>query len=313
MADNKKKENPSKARSHKEESIRQRAASLVTEDTAFTIVEAYKTARTNIIFSLGTTKGCKKIVVTSANPGEGKTTTTLNLAIVFAQTDAKVLVIDADLRKPRIYRHLQLERKGGLSDVLCDFIDVESAIHHVDKYGIDCITSGQIPPNPAELLSSDAMGELLDKLSERYDYIFIDTPPSTIVTEAAVLSRFVNGVIIVARQNYTIFESLAKARENLLFADAKILGYILNDISAKKYGYGRYYYRNYRSYGYGYGYNDGRYGYGYGHYGYQYGYGYGENRKSNSAENDNAQKAASSFSADLKNKSIKLINKIFKK
>lgn len=252
----------------KEESIKQRSATLVDDKTAFTIVESYKTARTNIIFTLGTAPGCKRVAVTSANPGEGKTTTVLNLAIVFAQTGAKVLVIDADLRKPRIYRHLQLDKKDGLSDVLCNFIDVDKAIHKIDQFGIDCITSGQIPPNPTELLSSDAMGGLLDKLSERYDYIFIDTPPSTIVTEAAVLSRFVNGVIVVVRQDYTIHESLEKARENLLFADAKILGYILNDISAKKYGYGRYYYRNYR-------YNYGKHGYGgYGGYGgYEYSYG----------------------------------------
>ncbi len=285
MSKNDEKRNSSASKSRKEESIRQRAATLVDGDTAFTIVEAYKSARTNIIFTLGATKGCKRIVITSANPGEGKTTTVLNLAIVFAQTGARVLVIDADLRKPRIYRHLQLDKKDGLSDVLCGFIDVDEAIHNVERFGIDCITSGQIPPNPAELLSSDAMGEMLDKLSERYDYIFIDTPPSTIVTEAAVLSRFVHGVIIVARQNYTIHESLEKARENLLFADAKILGYILNDISAKKYGYGRYYYRSYR-YSYG--------KYGYGGYGYSYNYGYGDNakKKTDSDAQPEAQKSS---------------------
>lgn len=263
--------------SRKEESIKQRSATLVTDKTPFTVVESYKTARTNIIFTLGNTPECKKIVVTSANPGEGKTTSALNLAIVFAQTGAKVLIIDADLRKPRIYRHLQLDKKDGLSDILCNFIDVDKAVHHIEQFGIDCITSGQIPPNPTELLSSDAMGEMLDKLSERYDYIFIDTPPSTIVTDAAVLSRFVHGVIVVVRQDYTIHESLEKARENLLFADAKILGYILNDISAKKYGYGKYYYRSYR-------YNYGKHGYGgYGDYGYSYGssysYGYSDTQK----------------------------------
>lgn len=301
------KDKSSQAQNRKEESIIRRSSSLIDENTPFTVVEAYKSARTNIIFSLGTTQGCKKIVITSANPGEGKTTTTLNLAIVFAQTGAKVLVIDADLRKPRIDRHLQIDKKGGLSDILCNFIDIESAIHHIEKFGIDCITSGQIPPNPAELLSSDAMGELLDSLSEKYDYILIDTPPSTIVTEAAVLSRFVHGVIIVARQDYTIYESLDKARENLLFADAKILGYILNDIPSKSYGYGRYYYRSYRYKSGGYG-----YGYGYGGYGYGgYGYGYGSNAKK-TAENDNndnnnkdTQPAAS--------KKQSLLNKIFKK
>ncbi len=262
------KNNKAKVHSRKEESIQQRSASLLNDDTAFAVVEAYKAARTNIIFALGTSKGCKRIIITSANPGEGKTTTTLNLAIAFAQMDAKVLVIDGDLRKPRVYRHLQLERKGGLSDILCDLIDVKEAIHHCENHGIDCITSGQIPPNPAELLGSEAMGKLLDYLSETYDYIFIDTPPVTIVTEASVMAKYVNGVIVVARQNYTIHESLIKARENLLFAKAKILGYILNDITTPRYGYGRYY-RNYGSYHYNYeyGYSDDRsrrYGYYYG-------------------------------------------------
>ena len=275
------KKNNSQKKSHKQKSIEQRSSTLLTSGTPFSITEAYKAARTNITFALGTSKGCKRIIITSANPSEGKTTTTLNIAIAFAQTDAKVLVIDGDLRKPRIYRHLQLERKGGLSDVLCGFIDVDTAIHTCEPYGIDCITSGQIPPNPAELLASEAMGNLLDTLSERYDYIFIDTPPVTIVTEAAVLARYSNGVIIVARQNFTIHESLSKARENLLFADAKILGYILNDVVTGRYNYGRYY-RGYSSYTYeyGYGYGDAysyKYGYKYGgRYGYKYGGRYGK-------------------------------------
>jgi len=270
----KNKTNITSKNSRKEESIRHRSSSLITKDTAFTIVEAYKAARTNLVFSLGASKGCKRIIITSANPGEGKTTTTLNLAIAFAQMDAKVLVLDGDLRKPRIYRHLQLERKNGLSDVLCGLIDLEQAIHHCPEQGIDCITSGQIPPNPAELLSSDAMGTLLERLSERYDYIFIDTPPVTIVTEAALMARFAHGVVIVARQNYTIHESLMKARENLNFADAKILGYILNDVSTGKYGYGRYYYRGYSSYNYSYGY--GEHGYGDKYYSYEYSNRYGK-------------------------------------
>ena len=297
--------NTSKPKSRKEESIQQRSQSLLNKDTAFTIVEAYKSARTNIIFALGASKGCKRIIITSANPGEGKTTTTLNLAIAFAQMDAKVLVIDGDLRKPRIYRHLQLERKGGLSDVLCELIEIDDAIHHCEEYGIDCITSGQIPPNPAELVSSEAMGKILDRLSERYDYIFIDTPPVTVVTEAAVMARFVNGVVIVARQNYTIHESLMKARENLLFADAKILGYILNDISAGRYSYGRYYYNGYSSYSYEYGYGDDSYSYGkrYSYrYGNRYGYKYGNDEDAYSkADNAEAQKPVS------------LLDKIFKK
>lgn len=282
---------------HKEESIQRRTSSLLTEDTPFRITESYKAARTNITFALGASKGCKKIIITSANPGEGKTTTTINLSIAFAQTGAKVLVIDGDLRKPRIYRHLQIERKNGLSDVLCGFVDVDTAIHHCEPYGIDCITSGQIPPNPAELLASEAMGNLLDVLSEKYDYIFIDTPPVTIVTEAAVLSKFANGVIIIARQNYTIHESIAKARENLLFANAKILGYILNDISQGRYHYGQYYYHGYSSYSYEYGYGDEE-NTGYGKkYKDEYGYSYKDNK--NEKNKHKKEKGVFTFLKDL--------------
>lgn len=261
----------------KEESIAHRSATLLNSQTSFAITEAYKSARTNIIFSLsGTGNGCKKVIVTSANPGEGKTTTCLNIAITFAQTGAKVLVIDADLRKPRIYRHLGLERKNGLSDVLCGLIDISTAIHHCSAQNIDCITSGQIPPNPAELLSSKEMGIVLDTLSQNYDYIFIDTPPVTMVTEAAAMAKFVHGVIVVARQNYTIHEMVAKAREALEFADAKILGFILNDVNPNGYGYGRLY--SYR-YGYRYRYGGYKYGYKYGGYGYGgYGYSYGDKK-----------------------------------
>ena len=267
--------NIKKANKVRESATTRRSNTLLSDSKDFMVNEAYKTARTNIIFSLNAEKGCKKIIITSASPAEGKTTTCLNLAIAFAQTDAKVLVIDADLRKPRIYRHLSIERENGLSDVLCGMCDVDTAIKHCEKQNIDCITSGQIPPNPAELLSSAEMGELLDKLGERYDYIFIDTPPVTVVTEAAAMAKFGSGVILVVRQNNTIHESIKRARNSLLLTNAKILGFVLNDIdySAYSYGrYGKYNYRTARKYGYGYG---NGYGYGYGGYGYGYGKGYG--------------------------------------
>ena len=166
---------------------------VLDENTDFLVREAYNTTRTNIIYSLGSEKGCKKIIVTSASPHEGKTTTSLNIAITFAQTEARVLVIDADLRKPRIYRHLGLTREDGLSDLLCGLIDIDKAIKHSDAHNLDCITSGHIPPNPTELLSSSEMGNILEKLSERYDYIFIDTPPVTVVTEAVAMAKICFG------------------------------------------------------------------------------------------------------------------------
>ncbi len=244
-------------------------AAILDENTDFLVREAYNATRTNIIYSIGSERGCKKIMITSASPHEGKTTTSLNVAIAFAQTEARVLIIDADLRKPRINRYLGLTRENGLSDLLCGLIDTEQAIKHSDKYKMDCITSGHIPPNPTELLTSSEMGNLLEKLSEKYDYIFIDTPPVTVVTEAAAMARYVSGVVFVVRQNSTISESLNRARTSIQMANAKILGYILNDVSTASYSYGGY----------------GRYGSSKHSYSYRYGYGYGYGDKEKEENN----------------------------
>lgn len=263
----------------REAHTRKRINTLLSNNSSFATTEAYKAIRTNIIFTLGTEhSGCKKIIITSAIPGEGKTTTCLNLAIAFAQTGSCVLVIDGDLRKPRIYRHLGLEKDNGLSDLLCGMLDLKDAIKKCEKHGIDCITSGQIPPNPVELMASSKMGETMEKLSEMYDYIFIDTAPVTVVTDATAIVNYVDGVVVVARQNYTIHESLQRAIANLKFADVKILGYILNDVTAGSQRYGAY-----RRYGYG------RYGYGYG-YGYSYDYGYDYGDKVSDGKEDKKKK-----------------------
>lgn len=260
--------NVKKANKRQNSAIERRANTLLTDVTDFATKEAYKTARTNIRFSLSSGDGCKKVIVTSASPGEGKTTTCLNLAIAFAQTDARVLIIDADLRKPRINRHLSIGRENGLSDRLGKLIDTNTAIKRCERHNLDCITAGQIPPNPAELLSSKEMELLLEELSESYDYIFIDTPPVTVVTEAAAMAKCVDGVILILRQNHTISESVERARANLKLANAKILGYVLNGVDSQTYGYGAYgsgtvnhytgygdnsrTYRKYESYQYGY-------------------------------------------------------------
>lgn len=239
---------------------------ILSDDTSFVIRENYKTARTNIIFSVsGINKnGCKFIAITSANPGEGKTTTTLNLAITFALTGARVLAIDGDLRKPRMHRYLNLKKDIGLSSVLSQQIDLDKAIHKNVRPGLDVLPSGELPPNPAELLSSETMKELIEKLSEKYDYVFFDTPPVTVVTDAAALSPLVDGVIIIVRQNYTDHESLSIAINLLNIAKTKILGFFVNDASKNRggYSYSRYRYKYGSKYSYRYGY---RYDY---HYGY---------------------------------------------
>jgi len=213
---------------------------IINDQTSFEIIEAYKASRTNIMFSLNKEKGCKKVVITSPTSGEGKTTTCINLGYTFAETGAKVLVIDSDLRAPRLHKYLKLENKKGLSNILAGFNTVDECIVHSDRGNFDCLTSGPIPPNPVELVSMDAMPELLEEMEKRYDYIFIDTPPLNIVTEALILSKYSTGVIVVTRQKYTMYKMLEKAINSLKFADAHIIGFVMNDVEDNKYAYGGY-------------------------------------------------------------------------
>lgn len=227
---------------------------IVTAESSFHVKEAYKAARTNTMFSL-TGQGCKKIVITSSFPGEGKSTTCLNMAITFAQTGVKVLVLDADLRKPTVHYKLDVVNGTGLSHLISGFATLEEAIIPTSHANLDMITAGHIPPNPAELLASDSMGELLDKLEEKYDYIFIDTPPLNVVTDATVLSSRVSGTIVVVRQEVTHHKDLQEALGKLEFVGVKVLGIILHDMKAQKSGkygkYGKYSkYSKYSQYGY---------------------------------------------------------------
>ncbi len=281
----------------KEEEDRLRST-LLSKQTPFDITEAYKATRTNIMFSIKSTDPCKALIVSSANPGEGKSTTCANLAIAFAQMGDRVVIIDADMRKPRTHKYFDLKNKKGLSNILGGFETLESCINHKEDIGLDIITAGNIPPNPAELLASGEMDALLETLSGRYDYVFIDTPPINVVTDASILSKKVSGVVLVVRHNITNKEAVERSIKTLEFAGAKVLGFILNSVERKEYegrytyrsyrrGYRRYGYKKYGKYGYSkYGYNKygyGKYGYskyGYSKYGYKYGYGrYGYGNK----------------------------------
>lgn len=245
----------------KQATIRRNQSAIITDKTAFVIMEAYKIARTNIIFSVAGSgeSDCKVIAITSASPGEGKTTTSLNLALTFAQTGAKTLIIDADLRKPRIHQYLGIVKTHGLSTILSNQKDFNSVVFENVRGGLDCLTSGSIPPNPAELLASDAMTNLINELKNEYDYIFIDTPPVTIVTDAVALSGNVNGVVFVVREGITSHENINNAITLLKIAKAKILGFFVNDIDPSSTSYGAAYQSSYGK----------RYSY---HYGYKYAY-----------------------------------------
>ncbi len=219
------------------------------EDVSFRAIEAYKIARTNIMFTLAGKKGCKIIVVTSSVAGEGKTTSSINLAVTFAQMNAKVLLIDADLRRPKVNQYMEERNEEGLADLLAGFVDISDVIRYSEKQGIDYISAGHIPPNPAELLATPRMEQALSELSEVYDYIFLDSPPVTLVADALVMAKYANGVLVVLKQNETPIEMMKKTISSLEFAEAKILGFLMNESEEKQYSYS-YSYRKKYSYDY---------------------------------------------------------------
>ncbi|MBR7164563.1 MAG: CpsD/CapB family tyrosine-protein kinase [Clostridia bacterium] len=224
---------------------------IITANTHFSVTEAYKAARTNIMFTTASEKGCKKIIITSSVAKEGKSTTSTNLAITFAQTGARTLIIEADLRRPKLHQYLNLPNETGMAEYLGGFIDdPHEIVQHIDAYNLDCITGGHIPPNPSELLISPAMEKMLEIFAEEYDYIFIDSPPVNVVTDPVSVAKLMTGAVIVVRQNYTTSESLRQAIAALEFGNIKILGYILNNSAdMRDYTYNRYKYK----YGYRYG------------------------------------------------------------
>ena len=232
---------------------------IINANSKFNTLESYKVARTNIMFSLPKSEEAKIILVSSSEPGEGKTTSSINLAYTFAQTGAKVLLIDCDMRKPRVHRYIKISKDIGLSNILCGFTTVEKAIQKKAFGDIDCIPVGEIPLNSAELLMSDAMKTLLADLSKQYDYIFIDTPPIMTVTDAMIIAPMASGVVLVVRENQSTFEMVDKTVDLLRRADIKILGFLMtySQNSAKSRSYGRKYYsRGYYRYGYKYEYKE---------------------------------------------------------
>lgn len=223
---------------------------ILNPSSDFGTVEAYKSIRTNIMFSIPKQEGGKIIAVTGSIPGEGKTTTCMNLAITFAQTGAKVIVVDCDLRKSRVHRYFMLDRSPGVTNVICGYNKLSDCIRKNVKDNLDCLTAGEEPSNPAELLETDVFSDMIKELADQYDYIFIDTPPMTVVTDAAVVIRNCTGVVAVARENYTTFDALDVTVAGIKRTGTKFIG-IITIGQAKKHGrYGYYKYGNDERYGY---------------------------------------------------------------
>lgn len=225
----------------------ERKTLLLDNSTSFLIKEAYKSTRTNIIFSL-TDEGCKRILLTSSYPKEGKTTTCANLGITFAQTGAKVLLIEADLRKPRFHHMFNVDKNIGLTNVLTGISKIEDVIIKTKYENLDICCAGHIPPNPAELLASGTMDRILDELSEKYDYILIDSPPINYVTDAQILSNKVNAVFLVVRLGETDYQAVSFAIQNLELVNVKPRGIIVNDSKTDSISYKYKYKYSYRKY-----------------------------------------------------------------
>ena len=199
--------------------------------------ESYRTLRTNIQYS-SFDKEYRVIVVTSSEPGEGKSTTAGNLALCMAQGDKKVILIDCDLRKPSLHKKFKVSNLVGLSDVIIGKADLKSAAHRYNK-DLVLLTSGKIPPNPSEMLSSKTMEKLLESLKDTFDYIILDTPPVQAVTDSQILSTKADGTILVVRAEKTKKESVENAVNLLKKVNSNIIGTVLNgiDVSRNKYYY----------------------------------------------------------------------------
>lgn len=220
-------------------------ALAMVDDVRSPIAESYRHLRTSLLLSSAGTPP-KTILVTSSQPSEGKTTTAINTAFMLAKTGAQVLIIDCDLRRPRLHAHFNLPNARGLTNCLSgDAGDLDALIQTYDKQpNLKLLTSGPIPPNPAELLGSNEMRRLLTSLSERFTHIIIDSPPAISFTDASILSTFVDGVILVVHGGRSSRAVVRRAKQQLLDVGAHIFGVVLNNVKIESHDY---YYAGYYS------------------------------------------------------------------
>lgn len=210
---------------------------------AFQIRESYKTARTNIAYSI-IKKGCKKILFTSGSKGEGKTITAVNTAKALAQqVGTNVLIIDCDLRRPQLHSVFKISSAPGLANYLNEECSLESIIQHTNQERLDAVCYGIVPPNPSELLSSQAMADFIEEAEKHYDYIIFDTPPISVVIDAIPVIKLSDGVVVVIRNNVTTYPELQRTLDTVTRSGGKNLGVIINKVDSletKKYkkGYG---------------------------------------------------------------------------
>ena len=238
-----------KNKSQSNESLRNGVQLITAVHPKSPISEQFRTLRTNINF-MAIDHPIKTLALTSASMSEGKSTVTDNLAVVWAQNGQRVLLVDADLRRPTIHQTFEIDNHRGLTSVLTSRTKTVDLNEIVQPSGIDNLSllpSGPTPPNPAELLSSQRMKDFLKAVSERYDMVIVDVPPMLEVTDTQVIAHNLDAVVLVVKQGQTQKMGAKRAVELLKIAHANLLGYVMNDVVSEGdggYGYG---------YGYGYG------------------------------------------------------------
>lgn len=235
-----------------------RSLQLVTQKgMPFSYVEAYKALRTNLNF-IQATSGTHSIVITSTIPEESKSNVSVNLALTLSDAGKTVAIIDCDLRKPVLHKYLKLgHNKKGLSNVLSNECTLEEALIQLDQQSVYVLPAGTPPPNPSELLGQPQMEKVLHRLNATFDYVIMDAPPVSLVTDAVILSRIADGVLFVVRSRFSSAGAVRSAISKLREVDAKILGVVLTRYNPKK---------TLKNSGYS--------------YGYSYNYAYAENSKS---------------------------------
>lgn len=204
------------------------------------ISEAYRTLRTNILFS-SIDSNPKTMLITSSSPREGKTTTAVNLAVSIAQEGKKTILLDCDLRKPQVHKLFQISNEDGLSNILIDEINVDMGIKKTVVPNLFLLPSGKIPPNPSELLSSQKMQQFMESLRQSFDSIVIDSPPLIVVTDAQIISKYSDVCILVVASGESDKNSVMKAKELLCNVNANLIGIVLNKIDISSDRYYKYY------------------------------------------------------------------------
>jgi succinoglycan biosynthesis transport protein ExoP len=215
--------------------------------------ECCRSIRTNILF-MSPDHPIRTMVITSPSPQEGKTTTAINLGVTMAEAGGRVLLVDTDMRRPRLHRSFGVPNNTGISTVIVGKSPLSEAIKHTDVPNLDVLPCGPVPPNPSELLHTDRFALVLADCAKLYDRVILDSPPTSAVTDPAVLGNLADGVVLVIKAGETTRESAIHARRQLMSAKARMVGVVVNaiDFSNPAYGY-EYYYRNYYRYGYTYG------------------------------------------------------------